>query len=200
MQHFQAIALFAFLSIITPGPNNLMIMTSSMNFGVRKSLPHFFGIIVGFPLMLLAMGLGLNAVFESLAWFHTALLVFSLLMMVYLAWRIASFSPSADALKPGAKPLSFFNAVLFQWVNPKAWFMATAAVALFPSSSNTPVLDVLMVAVIMASVGLLCVGLWLVLGARLRALINSPLRLKWFNGTMAASLVLFFAYSTVQAV
>ena len=200
MQHFQAIALFAFLSIITPGPNNLMIMTSSMNFGVRKSLPHFFGIIVGFPLMLLAMGLGLNAVFESLAWFHTALLVFSLLMMVYLAWRIASFSPSADALKPGAKPLSFFNAVLFQWVNPKAWFMATAAVALFPASSNTPVLDVLMVAVIMASVGLLCVGLWLVLGARLRALINSPLRLKWFNGTMAASLVLFFAYSTVQAV
>ena len=200
MQHFQAIALFAFLSIITPGPNNLMIMTSSMNFGVRKSLPHFFGIIVGFPLMLLAMGLGLNAVFESLPWFHMALLVFSLLMMVYLAWRIASFSPSADALKPGAKPLSFFNAVLFQWVNPKAWFMATAAVALFPASSNTPVLDVLMVAVIMASVGLLCVGLWLVLGARLRALINSPLRLKWFNGTMAASLVLFFAYSTVQAV
>lgn len=200
MQHFQAIALFAFLSIITPGPNNLMIMTSSMNFGVRKSLPHFFGIIVGFPLMLLAMGLGLNAVFESLPWFHTALLVFSLLMMLYLAWRIASFSPSADALKPGAKPLSFFNAVLFQWVNPKAWFMATAAVALFPASSNTPVLDVLMVAVIMASVGLLCVGLWLVLGARLRALINSPLRLKWFNGTMAASLVLFFAYSTVQAV
>lgn len=133
MQHFQAIALFAFLSIITPGPNNLMIMTSSMNFGVRKSLPHFFGIIVGFPLMLLAMGLGLNAVFESLPWFHTALLVFSLLMMVYLAWRIASFSPSADALKPGAKPLSFFNAVLFQWVNPKAWFMATAAVALFPA-------------------------------------------------------------------
>ncbi|WP_341237085.1 LysE family translocator [uncultured Limnobacter sp.] len=200
MQHFQAIALFAFLSIITPGPNNLMIMTSSMNFGVRKSLPHFFGIIVGFPLMLLAMGLGLNAVFESLPWFHTVLLVFSLLMMVYLAWRIASFSPAADSLKPGSKPLSFVNAVLFQWVNPKAWFMATAAVALFPASSNAPLLDVLTVALIMASVGMVCVGVWLVLGARLRTFINSPARLKWFNGTMAASLVLFFAYSTAQAV
>lgn len=200
MQHFQAVALFAFLSIITPGPNNLMIMTSSMNFGVRKSLPHFFGIILGFPLMLLAMGLGLNSVFESLPWFHTVLLVFSLLMMVYLAWRIASFSPSADALKPGSKPLSFFNAVLFQWVNPKAWFMATAAVALFPASASTPVVDVALVALVMASVGMFCVGLWLLLGARLRALINSPLRLKWFNGTMAASLVLFFAYSTLQAI
>jgi threonine/homoserine/homoserine lactone efflux protein len=199
MQHLQAVALFAFLSIITPGPNNLMIMTSGMNFGVRKSLPHFFGIVVGFPLMLLAMGLGLNAVFDTVPWFHTVLLVFSLLMMVVLAWRIASFSPSADALKPGSRPLTFLNAVLFQWVNPKAWFMATAAVALFPASTSTPVLDVLAVALVMASVGVLCVGVWLVLGSRLRAFINSPLRLKCFNAGMAASLVLFFAYSTVSA-
>lgn len=199
MQHLQAVALFAFLSIITPGPNNLMIMTSGMNFGVRKSLPHFFGIVVGFPLMLLAMGLGSNAVFDTVPWFHTVLLVFSLLMMVVLTWRIASFSPSADALKPGSRPLTFLNAVLFQWVNPKAWFMATAAVALFPASASTPVLDVLAVAVVMASVGVLCVGVWLVLGSRLRAFINSPLRLKCFNAGMAASLVLFFAYSTVSA-
>jgi threonine/homoserine/homoserine lactone efflux protein len=144
------------------------------------------------------MGLGLNAVFESLPWFHNALLLFSLVMMVYLAWRIVSFSPAADALQPGSKPLSFFNAVLFQWVNPKAWIMATAAAALFPAGSTTPVLDMLVVAIVMASMGLLCVGLWLVLGARLRALINSPLRLKCFNGTMAASLLLFFVYSTLQ--
>lgn len=203
MQNLQAIALFAFLSIITPGPNNLMIMTSSMNFGVRKSLPHFFGIIVGFPLMLLAMGLGLNAVFSALPAFQHVLLVFSLLMMLYLAWQMVRFSPAAPTATENpqrvARPLGFLQAVLFQWVNPKAWFMASAAVALFPAGPATPLVDVFVVALVMASMGLWCVGLWLLLGARLRVLINSPVRVRWFNGSMAAGLVVFFAYSTAQA-
>ena len=89
--------------------------------------------------------------------------------------------------------------MLFQWVNPKAWFMASAAVALFPAGPATPLVDVFVVALVMASMGLWCVGLWLLLGARLRVLINSPVRVRWFNGSMAAGLVVFFAYSTAQA-
>ncbi len=204
MNNLQAVALFSFLSIITPGPNNLMIMASSMNFGVRKSLPHYFGIVVGFPLMLLTMGLGLNVVFERLAWFHEALLILSTIMMVYLAYRVATFS---GPVKAGAhnesaprKPLGFVAAVLFQWVNPKAWFMATAAVALFPPGASAPWLDALASALVMLVIALLCVGVWLLMGAKLSVWLNSPGRARAFNTTMAGSLVMFFLYSMAQAV
>ena len=204
MNNLQAVALFSFLSIITPGPNNLMIMASSMNFGVRKSLPHYFGIVVGFPLMLLTMGLGVNAVFERLAWFHDALLILSTIMMVYLAYRVATFSGPATGAKQSSgaprKPLGFMAAVLFQWVNPKAWFMATAAVALFPPGASAPWRDALASALVMLVIALLCVGVWLLMGAKLSLWLNSPTKARVFNTAMAGSLVAFFLYSMVQAV
>ncbi len=204
MNNLQAVALFSFLSIITPGPNNLMIMASSMNFGVRKSLPHYFGIVVGFPLMLLTMGLGLNAVFERMAWFHEALLILSTVMMIYLAYRVATFSGPATAGKQVAdaprKPLGFFAAVLFQWVNPKAWFMATAAVALFPPGASAPWLDALASALVMLVIALLCVGVWLLMGAKLSVWLNSPGKARAFNTAMAGSLMVFFIYSLAQAI
>lgn len=203
MNNLQALALFSFLSIITPGPNNLMIMASSMNFGVRKSLPHYFGIVVGFPLMLLTMGLGLHTVFERLAWFHEALLIGSTAMMIYLAYRVATFSAPAQVVDSMAsaprKPLGFMAAVLFQWVNPKAWFMATAAVALFPPNASAPWLHAAASALVMLLIALVCVGVWLLLGAKLSAWLNSPSKARAFNTTMAGSLVVFFLYSMAQA-
>ena len=154
--------------------------------------------------MLITMGLGLNVVFERLAWFHEALLILSTIMMVYLAYRVATFSGPAKAgahnVSAPRKPLGFVAAVLFQWVNPKAWFMATAAVALFPPGASAPWLDALASALVVLVIALLCVGVWLLMGAKLSVWLNSPGRARAFNTTMAGSLVMCFLYSMAQAV
>ncbi|HEX4878402.1 MAG TPA: LysE family translocator [Limnobacter sp.] len=195
MQHWYALAMFSVLSTITPGPNNLMIMTSSMNFGIRKSLPHFLGITTGFPLMVVAMGLGLNSLFALVPGFQALLLIFSAGMMVHLAWRTATFTPAPLGTTAKTRPLRYIEAVLFQWVNPKAWFMATGAVALFPANGSSLWVYTGGMALLMCAVGLVCVGVWMLMGMQLRAIINTPARLRTFNGSMAVGLLAFFAYS-----
>ncbi|HEX4843916.1 MAG TPA: LysE family translocator [Limnobacter sp.] len=200
MQHWYALALFSVLSTITPGPNNLMIMTSSMNFGIRKSLPHFLGITTGFPLMVVAMGLGLNSIFAIIPGFQTLLLLLSAGMMIHLAWRTATFMPAPSDAHVKTRPLRYLEAVLFQWVNPKAWFMATGAVALFPATGSSVLAYTTTMALLMSVVGVVCVGVWMLMGMQLRAVINTPGRLRAFNGSMAVSLLAFFGYSVFVSV
>ncbi len=144
MEYYFAILLFAFTASITPGPNNVMIMTSGVNYGVRHSLPHFFGICLGFPVMVILVGLGIGTVFERFPVVHEVIKVVGVAYLLYLSWRIATASPVS--LEGGqGKPLTFWQAVLFQWVNPKAWVMVTGAVAAFTSVSNGIYLQVLLI-------------------------------------------------------
>ena len=117
---FSALLLFAFVSSITPGPNNLMLMTSGANFGFRLTLPHLAGVGLGFTLMIILVGLGVMQLFEAFPQSYTLLKVLSIAYLLYLAGKIALAKHTSQGNVQRNKPMTFIQAVLFQWVNPKS--------------------------------------------------------------------------------
>ncbi|KKL02875.1 LysE family translocator [Rheinheimera mesophila] len=192
MDVFFAVLFFAFSTTITPGPNNIMMLSSGVNYGVKASLPHFFGICVGFPLMVLLIGLGFGVVFERFPLLHLWIKVIGVLYLLWLAWKIGSATPSSIG-GSDAKPLSFLQAALFQWVNGKAWIMASGAVAAFTTVSGHAWWDVTQITTAFLVVSFPCVGLWLCFGALLRSVLDQPLYQRIFNWAMALLLVLSVA-------
>ncbi len=187
---FAALILFAFVTSITPGPNNLMLMASGVNFGFRRTIPHMLGIGIGFLSLLLGVGFGLGAVLAAYPVLHMALKIGGGAYLVYLAWRIAMARSmgSADAEADEARPMTFLEAAAFQWVNPKAWVMAITAMAIY-TNPQAPFLSVVLVAVAFALVNLPCVSTWAGFGVALRGFLSDPVRLKWFNIAMGLLLV-----------
>ena len=185
---FFAVLFFAFSSTITLGPNNIMIMSSGVNYGIKDSLPHLLGICIGFPLMVLLVGLGFGLVFQQYPWLHSIIKVLGILYLFWLAWRIASSTPGSVE---GAKrpPLTFLQAALFQWMNGKAWVMASGAIAAFTSLQGSFMFDVAQITAAFLVMSFPCVGLWLVFGALLRPLLAKPFLQRIFNICMAVLLV-----------
>lgn len=188
MELYLAILLFTATASITPGPNNIMIMASGVNFGVQKSLPHLFGICLGFPIMVIAIGLGFSVVFNAYPLLHNAINVIGIIYLLYLAWLIASAKPT-KIRTDATKPLSFIQAVLFQWVNPKAWVMATGAISAYTSSDGDMLGHVLFIAFAFSITAGISVGIWLVFGAGLKRYLDNPLHYRVFNIVMAMLLV-----------
>ena len=189
MEYYLALFLFALTATITPGPNNIMIMTSGLNFGIRNSLPHFMGICLGFPTMVALVGFGFSVIFERYPAFHEIIKVLGVLYLLYLSWRIAT-SPVRSLEGKKSKPLSFIQAVVFQWVNPKAWVMATGAISAYTSLGSDIFWQVIYISLIFLFVAFPCVGCWLFFGVGLRRYLRDPLHQKLFNVTMAILLVL----------
>lgn len=190
MELYIAILIFAVSTTITPGPNNIMIMTSGLNFGLKQSLPHFLGICLGFPLMVAGVGIGLGSVFESFPLIHEIIKVLGVLYLIYLAYRVAISAPnSMDTDTKEAKPLTFLQASLFQWVNPKAWVMATGAVAAYTTQDHGMTLQVILIALAFLLATLPCVGAWLVCGTWLKRYLKEVRYQRAFNMTMALLLV-----------
>ena len=191
-----ALAAFAFVTSITPGPNNLMLLASGANFGLRASLPHMLGIGLGHAFMVAVVGLGLGGLFAAWPPLHLALKVASVAYMAWLAWRIAHAAApvrrpeGGDAAETGGRPLTFLEAAAFQWVNPKAWAMALTAVTVYLPGEAAGIGAVLAVAGVFCAVNLPSVATWAALGVQLRRLLTSPARLRMFNWTMAALLIL----------
>ncbi|MEM6441750.1 MAG: LysE family translocator, partial [Pseudomonadota bacterium] len=179
-------ALFALVTSITPGPNNLMLMASGANFGLRRTVPHMLGVGLGFVAMALGIGLGLMQVFDAYPAAYDVLRAAGAVYMLHLAWKIARAAPPEGGAAAG-KPMSFLAACAFQWVNVKAWAMAVTAVSLYAPSRTWQA--VALVAVVFGAVNLPSVSLWAVLGVQLRRWLGSPGRLRAFNWTMAALLV-----------
>ncbi len=177
---------FAFVTVITPGPNNLMLMASGANFGFRRTVPHMFGIGLGMPLMVLLVGIGIMQVFDQWPATYTVLKVLSVAYLLYLAWKIANAAPPEKTEAKG-EPLSFLQAAAFQWVNPKAWTMALSAITLYAASRDLPA--VLWVAGTYVAVSLISTTSWTVLGQQMRRWLKSPARMRVFNWTMAGLLV-----------
>ena len=188
-----AFAVFAFVTSVTPGPNNLMLLASGMNFGFRASIPHVLGIGGGFLCLLVAVGMGLGGVFvrypqtyEILKWVGAAYLL-------YLAWGIATsgapVAPAGEASEQArGRPLGFLGAALFQWVNPKAWAMAVGAyTAYVPAASGWEL--VAGAAILFAAINAPCVSLWALFGSRLRRWLMDPGYRRVFNVVMAVLLV-----------
>ncbi|MDQ7072070.1 MAG: LysE family translocator [Rhodobacterales bacterium] len=181
-----ALVLFALVSSITPGPNNMMLLASGANFGFRRTIPHMLGISIGHMIMVILVGIGLMQVFDLYPVSHTILKVASVGYLLYLAWKIAN-SAAPDTNNSKAKPFSFLQAALFQWVNPKAWSMALTAITLY--APDRSLVGVASVAFIFAMTNFPSITIWTVLGTKIRHLLSNPLRLKAFNVTMAILLV-----------
>jgi threonine/homoserine/homoserine lactone efflux protein len=195
-ENLLALATFSFVSSITPGPNNLMLMASGMNFGLTRTVPHMLGVSLGFFFMLVVVGLGLGRVFSMFPILHTVLLVFSILYLCWLAWKIANAAPPTGGEDSVAgRPITFVQAALFQWVNPKAWTMAITAMTTFVAPDAHAV-SAILVAAIFAVINAPCVSLWAVLGMHLRRFLSDPGLLRLFNWT-AAVLLLASLWPTV---
>lgn len=183
---FTALATFAFVTVITPGPNNLMLLASGTNFGFTRSIPHMLGVGLGFPLMVVCVGLGVMQIFDLWPVSYTILKVLSVGYLLYLAWKIAHAAPPKDA-RTEARPLTFMQSAAFQWVNPKAWSMALSAITLYATGRD--LMAVLWVGGVYVAVGLISTTSWTVLGQQIRHLLKSPSRLRAFNWIMAGLVV-----------
>lgn len=180
--------LFAFVSSITPGPNNMMLLSSGLTFGFRRTIPHMLGVAIGHPAMVLAIGFGLGEVFERVPWLYTALKIAGAVYMLYLAWRIAT-SGELKAKAGDARPLTFFQAALFQWVNPKGVVMAVTVVSLYTVPDNYTVTLAIAAAAFLAT-NLVAVTTWTAFGSILQRFLSDPHAVRWFNIVMAVLLVL----------
>ena len=182
-----ALSSFALVSSITPGPNNMMLMASGANFGLRRTVPHALGVGIGFTLMIVLVGIGLMGLFDVFPWLNSVLKVVSIVYLLWLAWKIANAAPPDSARPSTARPMSFVSAMLFQWVNPKAWSMALTAIALYAPDRNFAA--VVLVAIVFGIINLPSTSLWAVMGQVLSGWLASPARLRLFNWTMALLLV-----------
>lgn len=181
-----ALAGFAFVSSITPGPNNLMLMASGANFGFRRTLPHMLGIVGGLSVMALLVGAGLMALFDALPALNLVLKVASVCYLLWLALKIATAAPMAER-DADSRPMTFLQAAAFQWVNPKAWAMCLSAITLY--APDRTLLSVAIVAGAFAVVCFPAISVWAWLGTVVRQWLSNATRLKVFNITMAALLV-----------
>ncbi|MDE4060814.1 MULTISPECIES: LysE family translocator [Rhodobacterales] len=181
-----ALALFAFVSSITPGPNNLMLMASGANFGFRRTIPHMLGVALGFVFMVVLVGAGLVGIFEAFPVSYTVLKVASVAYLLYLAWKIANAGPAETGEGKG-NPMTFLQAAAFQWVNPKAWAMALTAISVY--APDQTLWAILLVAALFGAVNLPSVSSWTLLGQQMARVLTNPRRLMLFNWAMAALLV-----------
>ena len=178
---------FAFVTSVTPGPNNMMLLASGVNFGFRRTVPHMLGISVGHSLMVFLVGLGIASVFRAWPPALTVLKVASVAYMLWLAWKIAHAGAPGEG-RGAARPMTFLQAAAFQWVNPKAWAMALGAVSAFVEEPS--VWAYASVALVFSAVNLPSVSVWAGAGQAVRRWLEGPGRLRAFNWTMAMLLVL----------
>jgi threonine/homoserine/homoserine lactone efflux protein len=184
---FSALLIFSFVSSVTPGPNNIMLFSSGVNFGLRRTVPHMFGIAFGFGILLGAVGAGLGVILKQYPPIFVAIKVVGGAYMLWLAWKIYNSGPVE--IKSGeARPMTFLAAALFQWVNPKAWVMAATAMATYTTEGNYA-LNVLIVVFAFCFVNFPSVSIWAGFGTAMRDLLKDPKKLKLFNAIMALALV-----------
>ena len=181
------LAVFCFVSSITPGPNNLMLMASGVNFGVRRTVPHALGVGLGFVVMVALVGLGLAGIFVRYPALLVAMKGVGAAYMVWLAVKLARAAPLGAGAVSG-RPMTFLQAAAFQWVNPKAWIMALTAVATYTDPADYT-RTVLVVALVFGIVNLPCISTWALFGTVLRGALQRPAVLRAFNWTMGALLI-----------
>lgn len=184
---FLTLLLFAFVTSVTPGPNNLMLLTSGVNFGFRRSIPHMLGIGTGFFTLLIGVGSGLGALIETIPLLYTILKFAGGAYLLYLAYKIA-MSRSISSVDSKARPMTFLEAAAFQWINPKAWVMAVTAMATY-TSADAYFTTMFIVGFAFAVVNIPSVSSWAAFGQIMRNWLADSVRLKWFNITMALLLV-----------
>jgi threonine/homoserine/homoserine lactone efflux protein len=182
-----ALAVFSFVTSITPGPNNMMLLASGVNFGFRRTVPHILGVSLGHAFLVFCVGLGLGAVLLAEPVAYVTLQVVGIAYLLYLAWRIATAGPIEQGDNPRARPLSFLGAAAFQWVNPKGVMMALSAVATYAPKDGY-LANIALITAAFGLVNLPCVSVWVLFGTVLRRVLTDPRWVRLFNYGMALAL------------
>jgi threonine/homoserine/homoserine lactone efflux protein len=186
---------FAVSMSASPGPNNTMLTASGANFGLRRTVPHMLGISIGFPAMLLAVALGAGELLRAHPLALAVLRWAGAAYLLWLAWRIATARPATpkDGGEPAeiaGRPFSFLQAVLFQWVNPKAWVIGLAAVLTQTTAIGAAqIAEAVLLALLFLAVTLVTSVFWILIGVGAAHVLRTPRALRGFNIAMAALLV-----------
>ena len=184
-----SISAFALTAAITPGPNNVLLLSSGLTFGYKRTLPHIFGVFLGFGLMVLLVGLGIGIVFERFPIVLKILKIVGILYLFWMAYKIGS-SKGHMKIKEKHKPFTFIQAALFQWVNPKGWIMSMTAMSIFVTSKDNSISQVIVIAFIFLLAGVISCNAWAIGGVALKRFIKDDSHVRKFNLIMAILLVL----------
>lgn len=167
--NFSIVLGFLLLSVpafFTPGPNNLMLMTSSAKFGMGPTIPHALGIVLGFPLMVFVVGLGLGELFTAYPQIKTVMKYAAALYFLWMAWHLLGLKIGEGEAK--SRPLRSIEAALFQWVNPKAWAMATSVVSAFVVPGDARITSLLLVTAGCLALAPFSSILWMIFGGQMQ--------------------------------
>jgi threonine/homoserine/homoserine lactone efflux protein len=183
-----AMAMFAFVTSVTPGPNNMMLLASGVNFGVKRTLPHWLGVSLGHFLMLLLVGAGLESLLKTYPFMYQVMKVLGFAYLIYLAWGVARSGAPKRHGEEGTQPITFLGAAAFQWVNPKAWIMSIAYFSNY-MPTDASLTFVVLTCMMFSAINFPSVGLWVLLGAKLSHYLQRSTVRRVFNGTMAVLLI-----------
>ena len=184
-----ALALYCALMGSTPGPNNVMLTASGVHYGFARTVPHMIGIVCGHILLVSITCLSLGKLFLRYPEIQTALRVVGCLYLLYLSYRIVG-SKLSSGKNNGGRPLYFIEALLFQFVNPKAWvFASTVAVLFLPQERESLLIASSIIAVTSGAVVIPCITLWAGFGQALQRVLKRPNAMRIFNISIAFALV-----------
>jgi threonine/homoserine/homoserine lactone efflux protein len=190
MSHSLLIAfvMFATVMFFTPGPNNIMLLSSGLTYGFRPTVPHIMGITVGFAFMIGAVGLGLGTIFIAYPVLQTILKYAGVAYLVYLAAHIAMSEPPSADQDNRRGPMTFWGAAMFQWVNAKGWVMVIGTITAYAAIAAYPWNIVIQVGLSLI-LGILSCTAWALFGTSLRPVLNSRRAVRAFNIVMAVLLL-----------
>ncbi len=183
-----AFIMFAAVMFFTPGPNNIMLLSSGLTYGFRRTIPHLVGIVIGFAFMVGAVGLGLGTIFIAYPVLQTILKYAGAAYLIYLAAAIAMSGPVRSGQDNGRGPMTFWGAAMFQWINAKGWVMVIGTITAYAAIADFP-WNILMQVVISLFMGALSCVAWALFGSALRPWLTSPRAVRAFNIVMAALLL-----------
>jgi threonine/homoserine/homoserine lactone efflux protein len=187
LELLAAFLLFAAVMLFTPGPNNIMLMTSGLNFGFSRTLPHMLGVSLGFGLMVFLVGIGLGTIFKIYPALYTVLKYAGAAYLLYLAWAIGT-SGEIEEGKRKSRPLTFLEGAAFQWINAKGWIIALGAITTYAALTSFPQ-NVILLSALFAVMGTASSAAWAAFGSGLRRFLKDGRHVRAFNIVMALLLV-----------
>lgn len=180
-----AFIVYSIVTTVTPGPNNVMLTATGGNVGVWRGMPHLLGVAFGFGLMQLIVVGGVGMALMSNPTFVLVLRVLGIAVLIWLAWKIAT---AGRAHASRERPIGFFGAAAFQWVNPKAWLICAGAVS-FLQPDISPIAQGAIFGLIFIVTGIPCMLVWLGFGAAMQYFLRTARALRAFNIAMGLLLV-----------
>ena len=180
---FVAFLMFALVMFFTPGPNNIMVLSSGLTYGFRRTIPHIAGITVGFAFMVAAAGFGLGTVFIAFPALQTILKYVGAAYLIYLALQIGTAEPEAPEQDNSRGPMTFWGAALFQWVNAKGWVMVIGTITAYAAIAAFP-WNILIQTAVSLAMGTVSTVAWTLFGTALRPILTSPRAVRAFNIVM----------------